>query len=270
MLHALLSSVPDRTDLEVIVVDDRSPLPVVIQAPFKRTKLTEITNEPGLRFAGTARNTGVARARGRFVLFADSDDLFDPEALDCVLESISDNDHDDVIYFRTKTFGYGPDRHVASNVLLDRIQAGERLSALSWYCTPVAAAYRRSFLLRNHLIFPEMRISEDMVFTARVAATRPRVSILPHEAYLVRSHDSLTSRRDAAQARDVIRAQRMANRILMEAGLPEATLSMLRPITRYARAAPLTCLLEVATSLWKGERLLPSKAGQAVPSRRTT
>ena len=87
LLHQTLQSVSAQTcsNYEVILVDDGSPMPVApVAAPYPRTMIVRQDNAgPAL-----ARNTGIARSLGRFLVFLDADDLLLPCALTAGLEAL--------------------------------------------------------------------------------------------------------------------------------------------------------------------------------------
>src|SRR5215212_5269413 len=70
------------TEFEVIVVDDGSPdgeeLERALKPYLDRVRYVRQEN----RGAGAARNRGVREARGEFIAFLDSDDLWMPEYLE--------------------------------------------------------------------------------------------------------------------------------------------------------------------------------------------
>ncbi len=64
------------TDIELIIVDDGSPTPFVLEAELTadtRVRLIRMAQNGG---AAAARNNGIAQARGEFLAFIDSDDLW--------------------------------------------------------------------------------------------------------------------------------------------------------------------------------------------------
>jgi len=73
-------------DFECLVVDDGSPEPVSLSTEDDRVRVLrrEINGGPS-----TARNTGLAHARGRFVAFLDDDDLYLPVRLALALEGLA-------------------------------------------------------------------------------------------------------------------------------------------------------------------------------------
>ncbi len=71
-------------DLECVVVDDGSPVPVILpEEPRVRLIRRDVNGGPA-----AARNTGVAHARGRYLAFLDDDDCFTPERLAVALEGL--------------------------------------------------------------------------------------------------------------------------------------------------------------------------------------
>ncbi len=100
LLQRCLDSIPQRPDLEVIVVDDNSNPEVVDFDHFPgmgRPDTTVIFDKSGMG-AGRARNIGLEYAKGKWLLFADADDFFN-YCLNDVLDEYADNDAD-IIFFK--------------------------------------------------------------------------------------------------------------------------------------------------------------------------
>ena len=262
LLDQLMHTIPDAGDVEIILVDDRSSLPIRLTRKFRYTHVVNINNKPGRKFAGSARNTGIEVATGSHVIFADSDDLFDVQELARILAKVRNSPLVDAQYFRCTSFGKDENRHRMFSEVLDQVENGKSQEKLAWYCTPVGVVYRREFLLQNEIRFPTLQVAEDMVFTALVAASRPTYSISSSVAYKIREHQSLTATSSRQQARDRIAAQFMSNAILKRANMDHATLSIMRPLLRYAKQYPTLVFLQFLKAICVGQPMLPKRKGR--------
>jgi len=73
LLVRCINSIPQRDDIQIIVVDDGSESkPEGLRHDVELVLLPEHTN------AGNARNVGLSKAKGRWVLFPDADDFYNP------------------------------------------------------------------------------------------------------------------------------------------------------------------------------------------------
>ena len=89
---AIDSALAQEVDLEVIVVNDRSPddLEQVLSAYREDPRVVIVTNEANMG-AARSRNRGVAMARGKYVAFLDSDDLWTPGKLAAQLKVLEES-----------------------------------------------------------------------------------------------------------------------------------------------------------------------------------
>ena len=99
LLYRCLESVPNREDVEVIVVDDNSGIDDIEVQIRRNTKLQnlKIIVLSESRYAGGARNKGLEVATGQWLVFMDADDFLTPNAFD-VMDCHLDSEHD-IIFF---------------------------------------------------------------------------------------------------------------------------------------------------------------------------
>lgn len=92
------------TDLEIIVINDGSPETAELETKLK-PYFADIVyiKQPG-RGAGSARNAGISIARGEFIAFIDSDDLWLPEFLSSQIAFLEKNEFD-MVYSDAFLFG---------------------------------------------------------------------------------------------------------------------------------------------------------------------
>ena len=75
LLERCLDSIPQRNDIEIIVVDDNSDADKKAYSYRGDVRIINIDVEH-TKGAGRARNYGMKEARGKWILFADCDDFY--------------------------------------------------------------------------------------------------------------------------------------------------------------------------------------------------
>jgi glycosyltransferase involved in cell wall biosynthesis len=199
-LDRLLRTVPvGRQDIEVLVVDDCSLDKSSLDVLKVRWPTVWWLSTDENRGAGGARNVGLARAHGKLLVFADSDDEFLSGAFDVFDEHVCVED--EVVYFLAEAVqevdGSPSNRadkmnelcmaylESPSEAMLDRLKLG--------HVNPVAKVYSRRFVEQIGVNFEETRVSNDVSFNviAAVQAGHPRV--VPVSVYrVIRCEGSLT------------------------------------------------------------------------------
>lgn len=221
MIRELFSSIPDRKDVEVIVVDDNSPEDIPHPGFVNARFILECS--PG-RFAGSARNHGLSIASGAAVLFADSDDKFDKHWLNKVFDTLAASfDEWDMALFRLGSFvdGTGEEgsRHTYLNQVWDMCRSGEHPLPVR-FITPVGRVIKKEFLLENGIDFGSTRVANDVLFSVKVGLAHPRVKFLDGIGYHIRQdHASLVSRGNLEATIERIVVMGQANRLLDKAGV---------------------------------------------------
>lgn len=97
MLKRMLKSIPEREDIQVIVVDDFSKDESRIKLSELHHKNLEIYYQPSNQGAANARNEASKYAKGKWLLAVDCDDMFVDGAFD-VLDKYKNEDVDYISY----------------------------------------------------------------------------------------------------------------------------------------------------------------------------
>lgn len=96
LLERCLNSIPQREDIEIIVVDDNSDADRKAYSDRSDVRIIYIDAEH-TKGAGRARNYGMKEARGKWLLFADCDDFYEKDFIN-ELDKYSESDYD-IIFF---------------------------------------------------------------------------------------------------------------------------------------------------------------------------
>ena len=202
-------------DFEVIVVDDcstdNSAAVVNNIAPKFNGRLKLIRLKKNSGYPGLPRNTAMATAKGKYIIFLDSDDFFTETALEEFYTAAEENDaeivHGEKYYeykeennqATVKTFQKAP---YVDKPTLDTDNIGERVvnfvkwKTLWWACNKL---FRRDFLVKNNIQFPHITAWEDLVFAFTCMLRAKNYVRVPNVIYYYRIRkDSLSHKgRDA-------------------------------------------------------------------------
>lgn len=175
LLERCLSSIPDSSAIQIVVIDDNSSFSVV-------DYLKSITNmysnavfifSKESKGAGYARNIGINEAKGKWILFSDADDYFLDNAFDILGEYV--NSDSDLIYFSscsvysdTKKIA---NRHLYYNQLIDSFLKKELESEdfIRYnFGVPWCKMISRKLIIDNNIRFDEIRYSNDIMFSLKI------------------------------------------------------------------------------------------------------
>jgi len=252
MLRHLISTIPVRNDIEIIVVDDHSATPLPPLVYERAILLSQVT---GARFAGEARNLGLRHAHGLYVLFADSDDWFDTDALNRAMEQHLRQDGVDVVYLRStsqREDGSEGRRHLAFNSILDSAERGEHGRLVQFY-PPWARFIRRAFLSEYGIEFESVRVSNDVMFSARLHFAEPVVRTSSEVCYIIREgNSSLTTNVSMDSISIRLEVLGRYNTLLATNGYKKYQVPALGQILAIAKAEPLFALKEILLVLGRG------------------
>jgi glycosyltransferase involved in cell wall biosynthesis len=202
LLENLLLTIPEKPEIEVIVVDDRSDkyldeLAEVINK-YENKNITFIVNESENKGAGASRNIGIHHSRAEWVMFADSDDFFEEDFYIAV--SAYFDKEVEMIYFRVKSknllTGESATRDLNRNLKLANYENSKKDAELKLKYTmesSVAILYLKSLIKNNSILFDEVLSGEDKLFTSKASYFCKRFMTSPHYLYIVtQGSDNIT------------------------------------------------------------------------------
>ena len=175
-------------DFELICVDDGSTdsSPSILEEyEAKDPRVSVLTQKNS--GAGAARNTGLEKARGEYLAFLDSDDLYEPDMLATSYARAHENDAD-VVVFRCDRFTDDVQRAVLCTEAIRRdlipqnepfagkdIQWNIFFSFLGWTWDKL---FKEKFVRDNRLKFQKQRTTNDLLFVFSAILKAERIVTL--------------------------------------------------------------------------------------------
>ncbi len=214
-LGACLESLLNQTlkDFEVLVVDDCSTdSSATIAENFLgrfggRLKLLRTEKNSGN--ASLPRNKGLEHAQGKYICFMDNDDLLTPDALETLynfaekfraevvcMENAFVCDEEEPARTLRPVWLISPPL-VQNKILVESDDIARRLEIflqMGYSVFPWIKFLRRDFLLANEIIFPHVKISEDVLWTIQVICLAKNLLRVPNRLYIYRSVKNSWSR----------------------------------------------------------------------------
>jgi glycosyltransferase involved in cell wall biosynthesis len=181
--------------VQIIVVDDNSDSDKVDFANFPgiNDPYVEVIfgkNENGRKGAGYARNLGLERAKGKWLVFADADDFFTENAFD-ILHNNIDSEHEIIYYKVTSCYSdsyENADRNKEVNTLIDKFVHKEKNAEDNIryrHLPPWGKMVQLKLIQRESVRFEEVIAANDRVFSITSGHSAHSVSAVNQTVYCI-------------------------------------------------------------------------------------
>lgn len=191
LLQRCLHSIPDIYDIQVIIVDDNSSPNIVNFSSFpgQERKFTEFIFDKKGYGAGYARNLGLQRAKGKWILFADADDYF-VQNFYTLIYAHKDSDAQLVLF---KALSVNSDtlepsfRHIELNNAIEQAIIGNITPKEASICmaTPWCRLFANEFIKNKHILYDEIMSSNDVMFVTKATCWAQKVTVDSNPLYTV-------------------------------------------------------------------------------------
>jgi glycosyltransferase involved in cell wall biosynthesis len=196
LLMRCLKSIPVSKEIQVIVVDDNSP-----DANTYLERYPELSR-PYLEFirttkgggAGYARNVGLDHAKGKWLLFADADDLYVDDMYN-IIRSYADSKAD-IIFFKEKSVLSDDIHKIIKRVdyinkyIDDCLETGCDKFVRLRYPQPWGKLIRREFIESYRFRFDEIEYSNDGFFSVCTGYYAKEVDVSNQVLYIYTYRDN--------------------------------------------------------------------------------
>ena len=200
LLHNLLYTIPQRDDIEVIVVDDNSDADKKPQMARGDVRIINIPAQDS-KGAGHARNLGLEAATGKWLLFADSDDFYEQHFLE-ELDKYAEGDNDIVFFsahiqydlkkkdvsIKRNYIERAFDRYnSSSNTLKDVRRLALTVNA------PWNKMFRHDFIEQIQARFEEIPMANDAWFVKYSGSKAEKIEVIDKRLYYYVQYESGTT-----------------------------------------------------------------------------
>ena len=156
-----------------------------------------------------ARNLGLEQAKGHYVVFWDSDDFFEPNALELMAARAINLKADIIVcpgYYYDEKLGtstpanssYLKSRFVPEKQPFSIKTDGRSIFTFTTF-NPFNKLYKREFLVENGIKFPPQKLSEDAVFFERAVACADRIGVVKSRLFHYRVNNSTSATNSATK-----------------------------------------------------------------------
>ncbi len=200
-LHECLDSMLIQTyrNFEIICTDDGSSddsPKILAEYAEKDPRFTILSQDHA--YAGAARNLGMTRARGKYLIFLDSDDRFLPQMLELAVKK-AEMTNADICVFTAEGFDSQSGRTyplptscmpgAGQQGVFSRRDDPEHIFCFT-HPGPWNKLFRKDFILKNELQFQNTRSVNDLAFVLTALACADRITTLDQPLLQYRSGNS--------------------------------------------------------------------------------
>lgn len=192
LLRRCLNSIPQRDDLQTIVVDDNSDIKFKVEIQLLEKEFPQVyfhyleKNYGG----GKARNIGLQLARGKYILFADADDYFN-YCLNSILAEYAKSEYD-IIFFNANSLETDTYKTTWRSLHLNKMiksyekNPSKAIFKLKYaFGEPWCKMVKRDLIQVNHISFDETKIHNDTKYSYLVGYYSKQIHVDERSIYCV-------------------------------------------------------------------------------------
>lgn len=203
LLERCVLSIPQRDDVQIIIVDDNSDEYSVgkLQALERSCQQKSLSiiylDDSQAKGAGHARNIGLSHAVGKWIVFADADDTFEIDSLNAAFDEYLESDKDIVFFSINCLDAETLEKNNNANQaylahLFAKVDAENRCRYK--IKVPWGKFIKRKLIEYNAIRFEEVQVGNDAWFSLQIGYRAEKIAIdyTPVYNWMVRS-GSITS-----------------------------------------------------------------------------
>ncbi|GHT51946.1 hypothetical protein AGMMS49982_10840 [Bacteroidia bacterium] len=187
-LDSLLNQ--DLADYEIIAINDGSTdgsSNILEKYALKQDNIIVVNQEN--KGPGGARNTGLKKAKGEYLMFVDSDDYIEPNSLSILINQIR-ADESDILYanfIKVDTNGSIVEKQPQEQMTrytTDIVDSATFFSKhFGFACYPYLFIFRKKFLIKSNFLFKENIYLEDVEAISKILVSAKKISMCDYPFY---------------------------------------------------------------------------------------
>jgi len=185
LLTRCVDSIPEREDIQIVVVDDNSDADKKPQIERQGLEIILLDAEHS-KGAGRARNVGLEHAKGKWLLFADADDYY-TDYLPTLLDKYADDEITDIVYLNACKFDENGiiTPHITNKLITDYLAnvSDSELKLRFSVWTPWSRMVKRKIVEDNHLQFDELPAGNDKMFCLFCSRYAAKMTVENNQIY---------------------------------------------------------------------------------------
>lgn len=195
-LRECLDSVVNQSldDIEIICIDDNSNdnSPNILQEYKEKYDITILKNNDNIG-AALSRNKGINVASGKYIIFLDSDDFIEKQALQILYDEVEKLELD-MCFYKLNVIGEVKNEPKGILGTYDEKQSGRELLKKfiennEFFMYLCSVFYNREFLVENKLLFDSVCVGEGGDFILRALIHAENVNVCNKCLYNYRIHE---------------------------------------------------------------------------------
>lgn len=189
LLQRCIDSIPQREDLQIIIVDDNSSPSEVdfIHFPGLNRPNCEVVFTKKGKGAGYAKNIALERADSKWVLFADADDYYS-DKINVFLNKYKHTDYQTVYFYNSCVDNETLEPVEKDKIVHDLVVEGEKAGNMDCLRYKAYAPWTKmtqlSFIREFNLKYEEIPAANDSLFNVMLGHYATNYDIYKHDIYI--------------------------------------------------------------------------------------
>ncbi len=185
MLYKSINAVVNQTfeDWELIVIDDASnDNTYKVVSDFENYKIKYVKNELNIE-RSASRNKGIELAKGKYICFLDSDDIWEPNHLEVIYNYLTSNNFPEILLFTGYTWHFSDDN--IQNVVLPNTYNFNPVEYIIEYQPCPSSVCISKSILTKYKFNENLFINEDVELFARIVTQYPLIKLNDYTVVVV-------------------------------------------------------------------------------------